>query len=153
MQIVRTDHRRPINITTMHHIIIAVLAPFAPPLSPPSQTSLRRLFSREFKRVVVNGVDTLKMEIIHGCLRALLGLRWVYEIYIDTAEIIESLLWRIWISPARCGKMGRVPVTDINNGTLRTRTACLHQCLNCTLLLQIRRNKYICIFKLWTFLR
>lgn len=41
----------------------------------------------------VNGVDTLKMEIIHGCLRPFVGVtRRVYEIYIDTAEIIESLL-------------------------------------------------------------
>lgn len=83
-----------------------------------SRDSLWRLFWREFKRVSVNGVDTLKMEIIHGCLRPIVGVtQRVYEIYIDTAEIIESLLWTIWTSRARMWESGaRVTDRNINNG-------------------------------------
>lgn len=65
----------------------------------------------------INAVDTLKMEIIHRCLRAIVRVSGrVYEIYIDTVEIIESLLGGFEFGAcAGCGKMGRVLVTDILN--------------------------------------
>lgn len=128
----------PINITTIHHIIIGKLArasvtPAA--IVPPTQFDV--CFGANSNASPVNGVDTLKMEIIHGCLRPIVGVtQWVYEIYIDTAEIIESLLWKIWISNAarECGKTGRVPLTDIYNGS----------CLRSFLYLLISTHTYVC---------